>query len=215
MSNVHSSRVVEGEGDNAFRLELPQGIISTLVGKWNEEVEEDESDEDIDDGAEIQPEPITGEDGVFTIKKKNDWKDLRDRIDKSGIRKLVFDANVFYINLIIEGFPDLTEICIHDLKLQLTENFVVADCNALTAITIGSHCMNGKEKKRKWRKEFRIDRCPNLKSVVVGEDSCRSFNQCSVDSTSMTVFEYGKHSFAHCPIKKCYTSRASVYSPHM
>ena len=79
MDNVYSSRVVEGEGDNSFRLELPQGIINTLIGQWNEEVGEDESDEDIDDEAETLPEPIAGDNGVFTIKKRNDWKYLRDR----------------------------------------------------------------------------------------------------------------------------------------
>ena len=110
MSNMHSSRVVEEEGDVVFRFELPQGIISSLVGKWNEEVEEDESDEDIDDEAEIQAEPIAGEDGVFTIKKKKYWDALEKREDKSGIYKLIFKVKQLNRTLTIEQFPDLREI---------------------------------------------------------------------------------------------------------
>ena len=89
MSNVHSSRVVEGEGDNAFRLELPPGILNALVDLHNEEVEEDdESDEDIDDGAEDAEEPAVAEYGVNTINEKKDWDKL-EKEDKTGIRKLV------------------------------------------------------------------------------------------------------------------------------
>ena len=74
MSIVHSSSVVKGEGDGAFRLELPFGILNALVALWNEKQE----DKDVDDIAEGAEEPVAREDGVVTIKKKNDWKTLRE-----------------------------------------------------------------------------------------------------------------------------------------
>ena len=199
MSNVHSSRVVEGEGDNAFRLELPCGVLNALVELYNEELENNvESEEDVDDGAEGAEEPIAGEGGVFTINKKKDWDVLEEREDKSGIRKLVFKVEKFNRILTIKQFPSLEEIIIKSGYLRDVKSFVVTDCNSLTEITIGAYCLNGKDIKNNCKKEFRISDCPLLKTMTVGEHSCCFFDQCIVDSNSIEEFVFGGTSFTRC-----------------
>ena len=208
MSNVHSSRVVEGEGDNAFRLELPPGILNALVDLHNEEVEEDDkSDEDIDDGAEDAEEPAVAEDGVFTINEKKDWDELEKGEDKTGIRKLVFKVEQLIRELRIEQFPDLEEIVIRSSYLRDVRDFVVTDCDSLTEIHIGTYCLNGKDNKKNCKKEFRISDCPLLKTITVGEHSCCYFSQCIVDSDSIEEFVFGDTSFTGCKGDMLFTNR--------
>ena len=207
MSNVHSSRVVEGEGDNAFRLELPPGILNALVDLHNEEVEEDdESDEDIDDGAEDAEEPAVAEDGVFTINEKKDW-DVLEGEDKSGIRKLVFKVEKFNRILTIKQFPSLEQIIIKSGYLRDVRDFEVTDCGSLTEIHIGTYCLNGKDNKKNCKKEFRISDCPLLKTITVGKHSCCNFSQCIVYSDSIEEFVFGDTSFTRCKGDMLFTNR--------
>lgn len=185
MSNVHSSRVVEEEGDEVFRFELPQGM--NPVGLR----------EGADDG-EVAEEPATEPNEVVTIKKIREWDRLKNSPHKSGIHKLVFEASVFYRGLNVNQFPDLEEIIIKDTCLQDVKDFIVDDCGSLTTISVGSFCLNGGDIERHFNKVFCIRNCPNLERIIVGEHSCRYFDECTVDSQSMKEVSFKYGCFENC-----------------
>lgn len=201
--------------------EIPQGIVPSIAGLKHEEQEEedelrneeqeegeDELDERSNDEAEPAVEPAAEQLALQTITKKEQWNNLKSH-DKSGIRKLVFSARTFLRIVQIEGFPDLEEICVTDSSLQDTKIFKVVQCNALTTIDIGSHCLNGKDKEREMNKVFFIDGCPHLERITVGDSSCSSFDECCINGNSIREFSYINTSFSGCETMQ-FTSRSML-----
>ena len=175
----------------------------------NEEQEEgeDELDERSNDEAEPAVEPAAERLALQTITKKDQWNSL-NREDKSGIRELVFDIDTLNRDMTIEQFPDLVEIRVNDSCLQDTRNFMVVKCNALTTIGIGSNCLNGRDKKKHYKKQFRVYDCPSLERITVGDSSCIHFDECSISGNSIREFKYINPSFSGCENNMLFTSRS-------
>lgn len=200
MGEVYSSSIVEEQEDCKQRLDYPNGNANTRI-----ELREGETN-----GAEQAEEPEVPGEGTAVITKQKDWKDLKGRADKRGIRRLLFNVASFYRKLKIQEFPDVEEICIKNNSLPETKRFVVETCNALKAITIGDYCLTGKDE-NKDTTTFSVNECPKLERIIVGDHSCTGIKTCEVDSPSLTEFTYGVMSFSNCRTVMQLNSRTLLF----